>query len=74
MSNPQEAVQAAAESFSEELENGIFSLVVTMCQQRALQVGADQAKKEAAEFLNKLIEGLLYEEPKPETINTKKDI
>lgn len=45
-------------TYTEEIENGIFSMVISLCQQKAVTMPIDEAKREAAEFLQKLIDGL----------------
>lgn len=65
-------IQASAETFDQELQNGIFSLVITWCQQKSQVMPMPQAKSEVAKFLEELRQGLLFEDNK-ETIKENID-
>ena len=41
-----------------EIENGIFNLVITLCQQKTFQMDIKQAKQEVSDWLNRLATGL----------------
>ena len=47
------------QSYDVELENGIFQMVVTLCQHKAATMSIEQAKIEVAEMLESLRSGLL---------------
>jgi hypothetical protein len=44
--------------YSTELENGLFNLVVTLCQHKAATMSLGDAKAQVAEYLRKIIMGL----------------
>lgn len=49
---------AKFDSYQTEIENGIFNMIISLCQQRAEEVGMDQAKQEISNWLERLIKGL----------------
>lgn len=57
-----DSLQESVQTFDVELQNGIFNLVLTWCNQKANTMPMNQAKTEVADFLQKLIDGLLFED------------
>ena len=49
--------ESRLKSYTEELENGVFGLAVSMCQQYAMHMPMDQAKEKTAEYLINLANG-----------------
>lgn len=50
------------DSYDTELENGIFQLVISLCQQKAAVIGISQAKAEVGELLKSMAVGLCLEQ------------
>lgn len=57
--------ESTLEDFSVEIENGIFNMIVTLCQHKANFIPIHDAKEEVAKYLEQLIVGLRYEEENP---------
>lgn len=49
-------------SYDTELENGIFNMVIALCQHKATTMGIQKAKVETAKLLESLAVGLCKEE------------
>lgn len=58
MSLEDESFQAKLGSYDTELENGIFNLVIALCQKKAEVIGMEAAKQEVSTWLKSLIRGL----------------
>lgn len=61
MSTPKESYEAKFERYDTEIENGIFNMVVSLCQHKATTVGMDQAKLEVSNWLDRIVKGLREE-------------
>lgn len=58
-------LEEVKEDFSTELEDGIFSMIISLCQHRANFMPVEAAKELVAQYLEKLIAGLRYVEEDP---------
>jgi hypothetical protein len=57
--------KSTLEDFSVELENGIFNMVVSLCQHKSNFISVEDAKEEVAKFLEQLTAGLRFQEDNP---------
>jgi len=49
-------------NFSVEMENGIFNLIISLCQHKANFMTIEKSKEEVAQYLEKLVDGLRFNE------------
>ena len=49
---------AKFQTYQSEVENGIFNMIISLCHQRAEQVGMDEAKQEISNWLERIVNGL----------------
>lgn len=60
--NNKESYQAKFETYDTEIENGIFNMVVSLCNHKASTVGMEMAKEQVANWLERIIKALREEE------------
>lgn len=49
--------------YDTEIENGIFNMIVSLCQHKSQTVGMEQAKDDVANWLERIVSGLREEDP-----------
>lgn len=61
--NPkEESYQAKFETYDTEIENGIFNMIISLCQNKSQIIGMDMAKDQVANWLERIINGLRSED------------
>lgn len=60
--NDENSMTAKIKTYDVEIENGILNMVVSLCQQKANDIGMDEAKKQVSNWLERIIVGLRKEE------------
>ena len=57
-----ESYRAKLETYDLEIENGIFNMVVSLCEQKSHTVGMKNAKEQVASWLERITKALREEE------------
>lgn len=50
--------EAKFKTYDTEIENGIFNMVISLCQYKAEIVGMDEAKQQVSNWLERIVNGL----------------
>ncbi len=60
--NDKESYQAKFQTYDTEIENGIFNMVVSLCNHKASTVGREMAKEQVANWLERIVTSLREED------------